>query len=229
MFPIRDDNPSQSVPVVTRALIAINVVAFLFELSLGPDKNWFLNNWGLVPSRLMYASLGAMPLQGPVKTVLTSMFLHAGWLHLLGNMWYLWIFGDNVEDRLGRVRFTLFYLAGGVASAMLHVALNPWSEIPTVGASGAIAAVLGAYAVLFPRARVVTLIPIFFFFQIVALPALLVLGLWFVFQFFSGTFALGSTGGGVAWWAHVGGFVFGMIAITMLRRQARRSEAWVED
>ncbi len=229
MFPIRDDNPAQRTPVVTRALIALNVVAFVFELSLGPNRNWFLHNWGLVPGRLMYGFLGALPLQEPVTTVFVSMFLHAGWLHLVGNLWYLWIFGDNVEDRIGRVRFLLFYLAGGVASALLHVMLHPWSEIPVVGASGAIAAVLGAYAVLFPRAKVVTLIPIFFFFQIVALPAMLVLGLWFVFQFFSGTLALAGAGGGVAWWAHIGGFVFGMVVVAFLRRRERRSEAWVEE
>ena len=137
MFPIRDDNPAQRTPVVTRTLIALNVAAFLFELSLGPNRNWFLHNWGLVPARLMYGFLGALPLQEPVTTVFASMFLHAGWLHLLGNLWYLWIFGDNVEDRLGRVRFALFYVAGGVASAVLHVMLHPWSEIPVVGASGA--------------------------------------------------------------------------------------------
>ena len=229
MFPIRDDNPSQTVPVVTRTIIAINVAVFLYEISLGSDLRWFFDGWGLVPNRLVSALLGVLPLPGPLATVFTSMFMHGGWLHLLGNLWYLWIFGDNVEDRLGRWRFILFYLTGGVASAALHVALNPWSLAPTVGASGAIAAVLGAYAVLFPRARVVTLIPIFFFFQIVALPALLVLGLWFVFQFFSGTLALGVGSGGVAWWAHIGGFVFGMIAITMLRRAGRRSTAWVEE
>ncbi|MFN8586756.1 MAG: rhomboid family intramembrane serine protease [Candidatus Eisenbacteria bacterium] len=229
MFPIRDDNPAQRPPVVTRALIVLNLVVFLFELSLGPDQVWFLHNWGLVPSRLMYGFLGALPLQEPVTTVFTSMFLHAGWLHLIGNLWYLWIFGDNVEDRIGRVRFVLFYLAGGLASAGLHVLLHPWSEIPVVGASGAIAAVLGAYAVLFPRARVVTLVPIFFFFQIVALPALLVLGLWFVFQFLSGTLALSGAGGGVAWWAHIGGFVFGMVTVAFLKRREQRSAAWVEE
>lgn len=219
MFPIRDDNPSQSVPVVTRAIIVLNVLAFLYEVSLGQRIGSFVYHWGLVPNRLVSSLVGVESPVGPLGTVFTSMFLHGGWLHLLGNMWYLWIFGDNVEDRLGRPRFVLFYLAGGVASAALHTLLNPWSVAPTVGASGAIASVLGAYALLFPRARVVTLVPIFFFFQIVALPALVVLGLWFVFQFFAGTLALGiGSGGGVAWWAHIGGFVFGMAMVKLMAR-----------
>lgn len=228
MIPIRDDNPSQTVPVVTRALIVLNVAAFLYEFSMGPGLGPFLFGWGLIPRRLLAAAVGAEPLPGAAVTVLTSMFLHGGWVHLLGNMWYLWLFGDNVEDALGHARFLAFYLVGGVVSALLHTALNVQSPVPTVGASGAIACVLGAYAVLFPRARVVTLVPIFFFFQVVALPALLVLGFWFVVQFFSGTLALGvGASGGVAWWAHIGGFVFGMLAAVPLVRR-RDSRAWVE-
>lgn len=230
MIPLRDDNPSQGVPVVTRTLIAINVLAFLYELSLGGLLGVFVHGWGLVPLRFAYALVGAEPLGPTVVTAFTSMFLHGGWIHLLGNVWYLWIFGDNVEDRLGHWRFLLFYLAGGVAASAVHVLFNLGSPVPTVGASGAIAAVLGAYAVLFPRARVVTLVPIFFFFQVIALPAMLVLGLWFVLQVFTGTLALGA-GSGVAWWAHIGGFAFGMVAMLRVRgpRGPRRSEAWVED
>jgi membrane associated rhomboid family serine protease len=146
------------------------------------------------------------------------MFLHGGWLHLLGNMWYLWIFGDNVEDRLGKFRYIVFYLGSGAVAAAAQWLASPASRLPTVGASGAIAAVLGAYAVTFPRARVITLIPVFVFFQIVALPALVVLGLWFVFQFLLGALSLATAGGGggVAWWAHIGGFAFGALAMKAL-------------
>jgi len=160
----------------------------------------------------------------------TSMFLHGGWLHLIGNMWYLWIFGDNVEDRLGKARFLAFYLLSGIAAGVIHYLSSPVSPVPTVGASGAIAAVLGAYAVTYPRARVITLVPIVFFFQILALPALLVLGFWFVYQFFLGTLSLawGPRGaGGVAWWAHIGGFAFGAVAIKLLK-PTRRSRVWID-
>jgi membrane associated rhomboid family serine protease len=160
------------------------------------------------------------------------MFIHGGWGHLIGNMWYLWIFGDNVEDRFGHARYLLFYLAAGIVAALVQYATNPASSLPTVGASGAIAGVLGAYAVAFPRARIVTLVPLFIFIQIMSLPALLVLGLWFVFQFFSGTLALaGAVGGGIAFWAHIGGFAFGALAMLVLggRRAAGRSRAGVED
>ena len=227
MIPLRDETPAFTTPVVTRALILINVLAFVFELALGPERGAFVVGWGLIPARVMAVFAGQERVAA-LATTLTSMFLHAGWLHLIGNMWYLWIFGDNVEDRLGHVGFLAFYLASGIASAVMHIAINPGSPIPTVGASGAIAGVLGAYLVYFPRARVVTLVPIVFILQIVALPALLVLGLWFVFQFFSGTFALGGAGGGVAWWAHVGGFLFGM-AVALAVRGDRSSRAWVEE
>ncbi|MCC6350671.1 MAG: rhomboid family intramembrane serine protease [Candidatus Eisenbacteria bacterium] len=234
MIPLRDDNPSQSVPVVTRTLIAVNVVAFVFELSLGGALGAFVQWWGLVPLRFSYAFAGAEPLAPTLATAFTSMFLHGGWIHLLGNLWYLWIFGDNVEDSLGHWKFLLFYLAGGFTAAAVHLVFNLGSPVPTVGASGAIAAVLGAYGVLFPRARVVTLVPIFVFFQIVALPALLVLGLWFVIQIFTGTLSIGASGGGVAWWAHIGGFVFGMAVVLIGRRvgggrRGERSEAWVQE
>jgi membrane associated rhomboid family serine protease len=228
MIPLRDDNPSQSVPVVTRGLIVLNVLAFFFELSMGPAIHAFVMGWGLVPLRFAYAFVGAEPVAPTLLTALTSMFLHGGWIHLLGNLWYLWIFGDNVEDRLGHWRFLLFYLAGGLVAAGVHLLFNLGSPVPTVGASGAIAAVLGAYAVLFPRARVLTLVPIFFFFQVIALPALLVLALWFVVQIFTGALSIGASGGGVAWWAHIGGFVFGM-AVMLGLRGPRRSGAWVQE
>jgi membrane associated rhomboid family serine protease len=227
MIPLRDENPALTTPVVTRALILANVLAFVFELALGPERGAFVVEWAMIPARVG-AVLAGQERVSALATLLTSTFLHAGWLHLLGNMWYLWIFGDNVEDRYGHVGFLAFFLASGVASAVMHIFVNPGSAIPTVGASGAIAGVLGAYAVLFPRARVVTLVPIVFFLQIVSLPALLVLGLWFVFQFFSGAFALGGAGGGVAWWAHVGGFLFGM-AVTVALPGRQASRAWVDE
>jgi len=230
MIPLRDDNPSQSAPFVTRTLIALNLAAFFFELSLGGALNVFVQYWGLVPLRFAYAFAGEEPLGPTVATAFTSMFLHGGWIHLLGNLWYLWIFGDNVEDRLGHWKFLLFYLAGGLVAAATHTLLNLGSPVPTVGASGAIAAVLGAYAGMFPRARVVTLVPIFFFVQVITLPAMLVLGLWFVVQIFTGTLSIGA-GGGVAWWAHIGGFVFGMVVglIGRGRAGAGPSRAWVRE
>jgi len=228
MFPLRDENPSLTVPFVTRALIAINVAVFLYEIALGAELRPFLFQWSFVPVRLTLALDGRTETAGAAATLLTSMFMHGGWLHLIGNMWYLWIFGDNIEDRFGHLRFLLFYLTAGLAAGLLHYAANTGSQLPTVGASGAIAGVLGAYAAAFPRARVVTLLPIFPFFQIVALPALLVLGVWFVFQFVSGALS-GGAGGGVAWWAHIGGFLFGFL-LTRLLSPGRRapSRAWVE-
>ena len=232
MFPLRDENPSRSVPVVTRLLIALNAAAFVYELMLGPELKPFVFAWGLVPARLTLAlRYGEESAAVPALTLLTSMFLHGGWLHLVGNMWYLWIFGDNVEDRLGRGRFLVFYLVAGIVAALLQYVLNPASRVPTVGASGAIAGVLGAYLVAFPHARVVTLVPLFPFFQVMALPAVLVLGFWFVMQFFNGALSLGFStgGGGIAWWAHVGGFGFGIVAMWILGLGRRRpSEAWEE-
>jgi len=232
VIPLRDENPSSTVPVVTRALIVLNVAVFLYEVSLGQGLATFIGDCGLVPLRLLEALRGAENPIAASATIVTSTFLHGGWLHLIGNMWYLWIFGDNVEDRMGHVRYLVFYLVGGVASGVLHTMANPDSPLPTVGASGAIAAVLGAYLVLFPRARVVTLVPLFVFLQLMALPAVVVLGLWFVFQFFSGALSLAyaaGTSGGTAWWGHIGGFAFGMLLGRVLgTRTPRPSRAWVE-
>jgi membrane associated rhomboid family serine protease len=232
MFPLRDENPADRAPVVTRALIALNAAAFLYELTLGPALRDFVAQWGVVPARVVLSLQGGEPLLAPALSFGSSMFLHGGWAHLIGNMWYLWIFGDNVEDRLGRAGYLVFYLVAGVVASIIHVLSNPGSVLPTVGASGAIAAVLGAYAVAYPRARVITLVPLFPFFQIMALPALLVLGLWFVFQFIIGTLSLGQGpgAGGVAWWAHIGGFVFGALVMHAFGRGRRpaRSRARVE-
>ncbi len=230
MIPLRDDNPSQTTPVVTRVIIGLNVAAFLLELSTGRNLPLFVAGWGIVPGRLTAAFAGDGSLKLELLTVLTSMFLHGGWVHLIGNMWYLWIFGDNIEDRLGHLKFLVFYLAAGVVSAGVQVLSSPASPVPTVGASGAIAGVLGAYALAYPRARVVTLIPIFFFFQVIALPALVVLGLWFVMQLFSGTLSIGvGAAGGIAWWAHVAGFAFGFVVMAAFGgRRPMPSQAWIE-
>ena len=229
MIPLRDENPSTTVPVVTRALIALNLVVFLYEVMLGPELRGFVFDWGFVPVRLTLAArYGDVPLLPAVVPVLTSMFLHAGWSHLIGNMWYLWIFGDNIEDVLGHAGFLVFYLACGVVATLLHYLTGPVAEVPTVGASGAIAAVLGAYLVAFPRARVYTLLPIFPFFQVVPLPAFLVLGLWFLFQFVLGLGALGASGGGgIAFWAHIGGFAAGWLVmwVFLALRRARPARA----
>jgi membrane associated rhomboid family serine protease len=221
MIPIRDENPTRSFPFVNYALIAINVLVFLWQVSLGSNANAALYRMALIPSNVTSG-----PDLGDARAVLTSMFMHAGLMHLLGNMLYLWIFGDNVEDVLGHFRYLAFYLLGGVAASLTHVFLNPSSTVPTVGASGAIAATLGAYLLLFPNRRVVTIIPLGFFLHIARLPAIFVLGMWFVLQLFQGTLALGmSQLGGVAFWAHVGGFVFGML-IGPLLRQRRRPVAY---
>jgi membrane associated rhomboid family serine protease len=227
MIPLRDINRSIRFPVFVVLLIVFNGLAWLYELSLGHQLRRFFFLFGVVPS--FYFDPDYWETTGLIVGVLplfTSMFLHGGWLHFLGNMLYLWVFGDNVEDRLGHFRFLIFYLVCGLAAAALHIVTNSTSRVPTVGASGAIAGVLGAYLVLFPRARVLTLVPIFFFFQLMELPAVIFIGIWFIIQFFSGAFSLtvGSGGnlGGTAYWAHVGGFAAGIILVLRYRRKARR-------
>ncbi len=200
-------------------LIAANVAIFVFEASLGmPQFERLINLLGLVPVRFVAGPSLAWP------TLFTSMFLHGGWAHLISNMWALYLFGDNVEDRMGPVRYLAFYLLSGVAAGLTHVYLAPRSTLPTVGASGAVAGVLGAYFVLYPRASVITLIPFFFLPWFVEITAFLYLGLWFLSQLWSGLLSLGSVGafGGIAWWAHVGGFVFGMLVVNILARPYRR-------
>ena len=237
MIPIRDDTPRYSTPYVTYFIIALNVVVFLFELSVGMQGQRALNamiyQFGVVPRHFerAVASGAAFRVPGLFLTILTSMFLHGGWLHIIGNMWFLWIFGDNIEDYLGHLRYLLFYLASGVAAALTHVLLNAGSNIPTVGASGAIAGVMGAYFVLYPRARVLTLVPLIVFFTFWWIPARVMLGYWFVVQFLMGTatsIAPSQSTGGVAVWAHVGGFITGIILIKLLpeRSQRRRYAAW---
>jgi len=229
MIPLRGTIPSSSYPLATQALIAVNVLLFLYELNLGPTLERFLLTYGFVPARYLYFST-TEPWNLPARfsPMLSSMFLHGGWLHLISNMWMLWIFGDNVEDRLGRRRYLLFYLICGMTAAYSQYWFNPGSGIPMIGASGAIAGVMGAYLILFPHARVVTLLPIFFFVHIVTVPAVLFLGFWFLLQFFNGAFSLTAANfmhGGVAWWAHVGGFIAGAILVHLFRQRRPRRPA----
>jgi len=227
MLPLSDHNPPRIVPVVNYLLIAANVLMFFWELSLGPGIERELMLVSFVPVRFW-----AAPLYPPnLIRILISMFLHGGWLHLGGNMLYLWIFGDNVEDRLGHVKYVIFYLLCGLAATISHALLNPDSRLPSIGASGAIAGVLGAYLILYPKARVTTLIPIFVFITIRELPAWLVLGLWFVLQFFVGVASIGAApeaSGGVAVFAHIGGFIAGMILVVLMGglRRPTYQEYW---
>jgi membrane associated rhomboid family serine protease len=210
VFPLRDTNVTRSRAVVTPILIALNVIVFLFELSLGPSADAFIFHFGLVPRAVL-----ADP--SLLLTALTSMFLHGGWMHLIGNMWFLYIFGDNVEDAMGRGRFLLFYLLCGLAAAAAQVALTPDSRVPMVGASGAIAGVLAGYVRLFPRARILTLVPIFIFIQFVELPAVVFIFIWFGYQVLLSVMSLGThASGGVALFAHVGGFAAGWILVRVL-------------
>jgi membrane associated rhomboid family serine protease len=229
MIPLRDDAPHATTPFITYLLLALNIVVFLFEVMLDTGaRQAFIYQFGFLPAHLTHflAGTGRVDASGALLPVFTSMFLHASWLHLIANMWALWIFGDNVEDHVGHFKFLLLYLAAGVAASLLHAAFNLDSRIPSVGASGAIAGVMGAYFLLFPSARVLTLVPFIFVF-FTWLPAWIVLGYWFVVQFLSGAAGAIATseqtsGGGVAFWAHVGGFVAGVALIKLLPSRARR-------
>ena len=221
MIPIKDNIPSRTYPVVNIILIWINFAVFAIEVAAGPRVHEIIATYGMTPARIASEGLTV----ATALTFITSMFLHGGWTHILGNMWFLYIFGDNVEDRMGHLRYLLFYLLGGIAGGLAHLAFNPASPVPAIGASGAIAAVLGAYYVLFPFARVAALVWFFWFIDIIELPALTFLGFWFLFQFFSGLATLPLAGkfvGGVAWWAHVGGFAAGMILVRFFCQRRTR-------
>ena len=207
MFPIRDTQPSYSRPIVTILIIVLNIVVFLYEFTLDDySQNYFIANYGLIPARF-HAS-----------AVITSMFLHGGWMHIIGNMWFLWIFGDNIEDVLGHAKYLVFYLLCGIAAGMTQTFFNAGSRLPMVGASGAIAGVMGAYLVKFPHARIVTVVFIFFFVPI-EVPAVLMLLYWFIIQIFNGIGTIGYSHlsqGGTAWFAHVGGFIAGILLVNLL-------------
>ena len=224
MIPIKDKNPSQTVPYLNYLLIGINIVVFAYQFSLGSGVEELYAKYALIPARLVGGLTASHPDLRPLITVFTSMFLHGGFLHILGNMLYMWVFADNIEDKFGHIRFVIFFFLCGALASALHVVIDPHSPVPTVGASGAISGVLAAYLVMFPRTRVVTIIPIFFFLQIAELPAMAVIGLWFVIQFFNGVLSLGyeTAGmGGVAWWAHMGGFLAGLVLVFPFRRRAK--------
>jgi membrane associated rhomboid family serine protease len=218
MIPLRDRNPSGSFPAVTLLIIVACTVVFFFELAAGREIKHLFYAFALIPGRVTEdLQAGSPGWSGAIAPFFTSMFLHGGWLHLIGNMWFLWIFGDNVEDTLGPLRFLFFYLICGFAAGIAHYLADPNSMLPSAGASGAIAGVLAGYVVLFPGARVLTLVPLGFFLQVMELPAFIVLGIWFVIQALSGFLSIGVSTGGVAWWAHVGGFLAGLILVRPLR------------
>lgn len=221
MIPLRDANPTRTVPFVNYLLIGLNVIAFFFELAMGEHLDKFIFSFGVVPIRFTNDIQLIQIDLGTIFPFFSSMFLHGGWMHLIGNMLFLHIFGDNVEDRLGHFRYILFYLISGVAAAMTQVIINPYSEIPMIGASGAIAGVMGAYVFMFPHAKIMTLVPFFGFFQIIHVPASTFLGFWFLMQFISGVMALGiaSDAGGVAWWAHIGGFAAGAVLLPFVKKR----------
>jgi membrane associated rhomboid family serine protease len=230
VIPLRDTVRAQSWPLVTYALIGVNVWMFLYELALGPELEPFVRTWGFVPARyFVLAELEPDNWAARYLPLLTSMFLHGGWAHLIGNMIYLWIFGDNVEDRLGHARYLLFYLSCGAAASLGQVASHPESTLPMIGASGAIAGVMGAYFVLYPQSRVLTAVFIIFFIDLIEIPAIYFLGIWFLMQLFSGVGSLGARAadGGIAFWAHVGGFAAGVLLGALWRAsEAKRRHGW---
>jgi len=221
MIPLKDTIPSERYPIITILLIVVNVSLFFYEISLGQYLPEFVKLAGVVPARFFDSRLYvSQPAAERYFPIFTSLFLHGGWFHLVSNMLYLWVFADNIEDRLGHFRFPIFYLLCGFGASLAHIFANPTSSVPSIGASGAIAGVLGAYFILYPKSRVITLVPVFFFLQIVEIPAFIFLGIWFVMQFLNGVLTLGlgtAQTGGVAWWAHIGGFLSGIVFILLLK------------
>ncbi|MDA0746688.1 MAG: rhomboid family intramembrane serine protease [bacterium] len=230
LLPIKDDNPTRRLPVVTVAILLANVVVFFYSFFLGSNGfDAFTLRLGVIPFEITHAVDAISPTPIPLYlTLITSMFMHGGWMHLGGNMLYLWIFGKNVEDALGRFRFLLFYLFCGVVATLAHVVSDPGSTVPLVGASGAIAGILGAYLAAFPGTRVHVLVFLFIFIQVIRIPAVLVLGVWFVIQLFSASAEAAGTGGGVAWYAHIAGFVVGYMLMRTRVRRFRPAEVYRE-
>ncbi|RLB05398.1 MAG: rhomboid family intramembrane serine protease [Deltaproteobacteria bacterium] len=233
MIPLRDKNPSPVFPYVNISIIVLNVLVFFYELYLGPFLQQFLFYYGIVPVRYFDPRIAQyFSFIDQLVPLFTSMFLHGGWLHLIGNMWTLYIFGDNVEGYLGHFRYFIFYILSGLIAALIHLITNAHSQVPTIGASGAIAGVMGAYFLLYPNARILSLVPIFFFITIIEIPAYVFLGFWFFILFFNGTFAIASGAplfGGIAWWAHIGGFAGGYMLLKTVfgpQRIRRRDVKW---
>ena len=223
MIPLRDVNPRSTTPVVNVLVILACAATFLYQVSLGPRAGQaFVYAFGMIPARVpMLFTSQTVTLSQTFFPLLTSIFLHGGWLHLIGNMWFLWVFGDNIEDRLGHFRYLIFYVVCGVGAGVVHTLANLDSVVPAVGASGAISGVMGAYIVLYPRSRVLTLVPLLFLWFTVQLPAVVFLAFWFLIQFLSGVAALGMhSSGGVAWWAHIGGFILGALLVVGYRRRS---------
>jgi len=216
MIPLKDDNPTRTFPFVTILIIVTNIVVYIYQLTLGQKaETLFILRAGAIPYEIIrFADIHPLAFIPPPLTLFSAMFIHGGFLHVAGNMLYLWIFGDNIEDRLGHFRFIVFYLLSGLIASLAHIIILPNSTIPMIGASGAIAGVLGAYFLLYPRARVLTLVFFFFFVDIVRIPALVFLGLWFVFQILSS-----AGGGGIAWYAHIGGFIGGAVLVKLFERK----------
>lgn len=226
MIPLRDENPSKTIPIINVSLIIINIYVFIYQYFLfagGPEL--FILQWGSIPYEFSHFVDVESPARIPVPlTIFTAMFMHGGWLHLLGNMVFLWIFGDNVEDKLGHLRYLIFYFICGLIASFSHIFTNIHSQVPAIGASGAISGVMGAYIYLFPRARIKTLVIWFVFIQIIHIPAVVMIGYWIVLQIFSAWMELGSVeGGGTAWFAHIGGFLGGLILILLMRNRMRTS------
>jgi membrane associated rhomboid family serine protease len=237
MIPLRDDNPAHITPIMTVTFIVLCALVYLYQASLPPQPGeLFVYRFGAIPATVFGHAALPPEIHGaaPFVALITSMFLHGSWMHLIGNMLYLWIFGDNIEGAMGHVRFILFYAICGVIAVFSHAITDPSSTVPMVGASGAISGILGAYLLLFPRAQVLVLIPLGLYTRMMYVPAALVLGLWFVMQVLSGGMSLGRTGGGVAFFAHVGGFVAGMLLIGVFKRSdvrffsPARHHAWEE-
>jgi len=222
MIPLRDNVKSRTFPIVNTILIIANVLVFLYELHIGGALRQFIFENGLIPS--VVTSMSSVPFDQRFVPFFTSMFIHGGWLHVIGNMLFLYIFGDNVEDRIGHFKYLGFYLLSGIGAALLQIFMNLRSDIPMIGASGAISGVLGAYLMFFPNARVLTLIPIFIFIQLIYIPASLFIIFWFAIQFISGVSTVGNmqNAGGVAFWAHVGGFVAGLLIAMYFRKKSYR-------
>jgi membrane associated rhomboid family serine protease len=222
LIPLRDTIPTRTFPAVTILLIALNVVVFLYQVSLGRENAALVAALGAVPAQFTGAAAHAAPVVPPLLSLFSSMFLHGGFLHLAGNMVFLWIFGNNVEDSTGHLRFLVFYLLCGILAAGAHIATHPDSRLPMIGASGAVSGVLGAYFLLYPRSRIVTLVFLGFFAQTVTIPAFFFLGFWFLMQFLSGAADIAGQAAGVAWFAHVGGFAAGMVLLLVFRNREAR-------
>lgn len=216
-FPLKDENPTKTFPYMTILIICINCLIFLIELFLGKYRDYFVAKYGVIPFEITHGvDINPKVLLGPYVTLVTSLFLHGGFFHLLGNMWFLWIFGNNIEDVVGHFKFLIFYLLGGIVASLLQIAVSASSTIPVIGASGAVSAILGAYILEFPRARVKTLVFIFIFITVISVPAGVFIGIWFFIQLIS---SLGRAASNVAWYAHIGGFIFGLLTIKIFQKR----------